>query len=242
MAHAFPRVVAIIQARMGSQRLPGKMLEDLAGQPVIDWVVKRVSRAKHLDDVVVAISQHERDDPLERHLQGFGVKVFRGSEEDVLDRFIQAARTHAADVVVRVCADNPLVSPEEIDRAVQAFHDFDVDYAFNHVPRLGNLYPDGLGAEVIKADILKHAQTASQDARHREHVTSFVWDHTIQFKIHVVACPTSLQTHESIKLDIDTPADLDRMRHFCSDLSDTVTPEAIVQRWHTLHKDQVVSP
>ena len=146
--------VALVQARMGSSRLPGKMIMDLCGYPVLHWVLHRVKQARRLTEVVLATTKLKQDDPLTELAQFLKVGVSRGSEADVLARFWDAAREFKADVVVRVCADNPFIAPEEIDRLVDCYisrrqsgGDPRRLYAFNHITTMDNNYPDGLGAE-----------------------------------------------------------------------------------------------
>ncbi len=118
------RIVAIIQARMNSNRLPGKVLKDICGESMLSRVVHRVKSAASLDKVVVATSDTLVDDLIENECGKLGVSVFRGREDDVLDRFFQAALYHKAEVVVRITADCPLIEPEIIDKVVQAFLKF----------------------------------------------------------------------------------------------------------------------
>ena len=113
--------VALIQARMGSSRLPGKVLEDLSGRPMLWHVVDRVRRASKVDKVVVATTDRVGDDPIARFCEQEDVGCFRGSEQDVLDRFYQAAKKHQADVVIRITADCPLIDPAVIDKVVARF-------------------------------------------------------------------------------------------------------------------------
>ena len=115
------RTIAIVQARMGSSRLPGKMMMDLCDQPLLYWVLSRVKRTKLANSVLLAISDSEKDNPLAELAQQLNVPVFRGSETDVLGRFVAAAHMARADRVVRVCGDNPLIAPEEIDRLINFF-------------------------------------------------------------------------------------------------------------------------
>ena len=122
------RTIAIVQARMGSSRLPGKMMMDLAGEPLLHWVLSRVKKAKLLDSIILATSDGAIDDQLVELAQKLNVPVFRGSETDVLGRFLEAANVSKADHVVRVCGDNPLIAPEEIDRLVEFF-----EKALNHL-------------------------------------------------------------------------------------------------------------
>src|SRR5690348_14470818 len=116
-----PRTVAIVQARMNSQRLPGKMMQNLEGAPIMEWVLHRTARARLLDGVVLATTEQAADDPLVEVGQRLGVGIFRGDENDVLGRFARAAEISKAETVVRICADRPLVDPDVIDLAIRAF-------------------------------------------------------------------------------------------------------------------------
>ena len=129
------RTVAIIQARLGSTRLPMKSLLCLRGHAIIDWVVDRVMTASLLDEVVVACPDTARDAVLADHLERRHVHVVPGSEQDVLSRFVLAAEASRADRVVRVCADNPLIWGEAIDRLIRQFDRGGCDYCYNHIPR-----------------------------------------------------------------------------------------------------------
>ncbi|MFB6197789.1 MAG: cytidylyltransferase domain-containing protein, partial [Halobacteriaceae archaeon] len=125
----------------------------LGGQPVVETVLRRVNRAGTVDTVVLATSTLDQDDALSALAGDLGFECVRGSESDVLARVYRAAQTFDADVVVRVCADNPLVAPEEIDRVVKRHVQAGGDYTFNHIPAKGNGYPDGFGAEVLNMSV-----------------------------------------------------------------------------------------
>lgn len=202
------RTVAIIQARMGSSRFPGKMLAGLGGRPLLEWVLERVRRTEGLDGVVLATSSHPRDDGLDELAGKLGVEVFRGDEEDVLGRFVQAAKQTSADVIVRVCADNPFVAPEELQRLIRFFSDEALDYACNHMDRLGSKYADGFGAEILRRNVLEEVSGKARDPRHREHVTLYLWDHPGQYRLGVVSAPPEL-AHPEWRFDVDSPDDLE---------------------------------
>ncbi len=204
-------VIAVVQARMGSTRLPGKALRPIRGIPLLAWVLRRVARASLLDGVVLAVPEGRADDRLARLGARLGCAVFRGAEADVLGRFVGAARATGAKVVVRVCADNPFIWGGEVDRLIRHFQRLRPDYAFNHMPRLGNGYPDGLGAEILRATLLEEVHREAKRPEHREHVTLFLWDHPRRYRISAVRAPRTLVGPE-VKLDVDTPADLQRMR------------------------------
>lgn len=219
------RVVAVVQARMGSSRFPGKMLAKLGDQELLNWVLTRVCNAKELDQVVLATSTSHDDDQLVKVASNFKVLVVRGSQDDVLDRFVQAAKDSNADLVVRICADNPFVAAEEIDRLVVAHKSGGFDYSCNHQQRLDSRYADGFGAEVLSAALLSDISKSTTQTAHREHVTSYIWDNPQKFKIQAVMAPSELAFPE-IKLDIDTPEDLQMLNEFVDKYAITTASSA----------------
>ena len=201
------RVVAVVQARMGSQRFPGKMLSQLGEHTLLDWVLQRVLRSTQVDQVVLATSTNSEDNKLVSAALRLEVNSIRGSETDVLSRFLLAADDSQADLVVRVCADNPFIAPEELDRLIVDHRAKSVDYSCNHQQKLSNKYADGFGAEIFSRDLLKKLAIQTTQQAHREHVTSYIWDNQKEFKINAVTAPAELAFPE-VKLDIDTPAEL----------------------------------
>jgi spore coat polysaccharide biosynthesis protein SpsF len=211
-----PRNVAIIQARMGSSRFPGKMLAQLGGTPLLEWVVRRLLRATTLAQVVLATSDSDCDDALAELAVSLGIAVFRGSEADVLGRFVGAASMAGADNVVRICADNPFIDPAEVDRLVAHFADSSCDYACNHQDRLGSGYADGFGAEILSLSLLIHLAGIAVEPRYREHVTLYLWDHQTEYRIKAVSPPPALK-HPKMRFDIDRPEDLDTLEKLIED-------------------------
>ena len=140
------RIVAIIQARMGSTRLPGKVLRDIGGASMLARVVSRARQSKLLDEVLVATTTEPLDEPIVSACQKLGIPVFRGNQEDVLDRYYRAAGAYQAEAVVRITSDCPLIDPEIVDRIVGSFLAERPDYASNTLIRS---YPRGLDAEVM---------------------------------------------------------------------------------------------
>jgi len=163
------RIVAIIQARTGATRLPNKVLSDICGKTMLERVVNRVARSK-VDTVVVATSRNSMDDAIAGICQIKGWACFRGDEEDVLDRFYWAAIVYDADVIVRICADCPLIEPEIINAAIETFNYHKVDYVSN---KLEPSYPLGLDVEVFTFGALKRA--FEEDKKWREHVTPYIY-------------------------------------------------------------------
>lgn len=176
------KTVAIIQARMGSTRLPGKTMADLAGRPVLERVVNRTRRATLLDAVCVATTQRHEDDVVASLATELGVAVFRGSEADVLSRYVGAAKATGADTCVRVTADCPLIDPTIIDLVIQSFRDAQggADYASN---RLRATYPRGLDTEVFSSWALREADREAVEPFDRTHVTTFLYRTPGRFRL-----------------------------------------------------------
>ena len=200
--------MAIIQARMGSVRFPGKMLARLGEIPVLEWVITRLLCSTLLDEVVLATSNNEPDDALINLASKNGIITFRGSEDDVLSRFIGAAKFVAADSIVRICADNPFVDPREVDKLITYFHSSDLDYCCNHQDRLGSLYADGFGAEIISINVLEEIEKNASHLDHREHITKYLWDHAENYKLGSILADAKL-AFPSLRFDVDTQTDLD---------------------------------
>ncbi|MEW5947891.1 MAG: aminotransferase class III-fold pyridoxal phosphate-dependent enzyme [Thermodesulfobacteriota bacterium] len=163
--------MAIIQARMGSTRLPGKVLADICGKPMLWHVWNRVRTVPSVDKAVVATSVNQADDPVADFCMRHEIEYFRGNEADVLDRFYQAAKTFCADGVVRITADCPLIDPDVVDRVIRVYLGGDYDYVSN---TLRYTYPDGLDTEVFTFAALEAAWREARRASEREHVTPYV--------------------------------------------------------------------
>jgi glutamate-1-semialdehyde 2,1-aminomutase len=163
--------VAVVQARMGSTRLPGKVMRPVHGVPMIERLLDRLSRAGRIQTVVVATSSDPVNAPLVAHVRRLGFACHQGSEHDVLERVVQVAEAHAADRVVRVTGDCPLIDPRIVDEAVAVFERAGVDYLSNLAPPT---YPDGLDTEVFTFPALVRAHREATRAYDREHVTPYL--------------------------------------------------------------------
>lgn len=214
------KTVAIIQARLGSTRLPCKMMLSLHGKPIIEWVIRRVQNSKLLDDIIVAIPIGEDNDVLAKYITELGAKVFRGSESNVLNRFYESVKDKDATHIVRICADNPLIDGDEIDNLIEYYQTNSCDYAYNHIPK-DNLYPDGLGAEIISFDLLKHMNEVVTSQYHKEHCLSYIWDNKNKFIIKTFDPLDEELQHPNMKFDVDTFDDYQKlaMRDFTIDVS-----------------------
>jgi spore coat polysaccharide biosynthesis protein SpsF len=174
------RVVAIVQARMSSTRLPGKVLLDIGGETMLARVVRRVRRAASVQQTIVAATHSVADEPIMHECERLGVVVFRGAEEDVLDRFYQAACAYGAEVVVRITSDCPLIDPDVIDQVVGAFQDASLDYASNVIRRT---FPRGLDTEVVAFHALECAWREAARPHERVHVTPYLYQHPERFRL-----------------------------------------------------------
>ena len=165
------KIVALVQARMGSTRLPNKVMKPIGGIPMIELLLTRLSKSKELDKIVVATSVDKRNQPLVDHICKLGYACEQGSENDVLDRFVKAAQAHQAGIVVRITGDCPLVDPELVDECIRRFKASQADYLSNTNPPT---YPDGLDIEVFAFKALKQASKETNKSFDREHVTPYL--------------------------------------------------------------------
>jgi spore coat polysaccharide biosynthesis protein SpsF len=235
------RVIAIIQARMGSTRLPGKVLLDLAGEPMLVRDVSRVKRAETLNGVVIATTMLPPDDAIVALCSEHGWDFFRGSEEDVLDRYYRAAIAHSAEAVVRITSDCPLIDPGLIDRVVQDFiqNQSDAEYASNIFPE--RTFPRGLETEVIRFDVLEKAWREDCNPAWREHVTPYIQRHPERFGIR---CVTNSIDFSHLRWTVDTPEDLELVKriydHFVDDSFSWLEALALLERfpqWSEINRD-----
>jgi len=198
-------IVAIIQARMGSTRLPNKMLLHLHGYPIVEWVYRRVRQSTKVDTILFALPDARRDDILAWYLESIDASVYRGSETDLIERFYHAAKSVSAKEIVRVCADNPLICASEIDRLIEFYHDNPCDIAYNNISR-SNKYPTGIGAGICSMDLLEELHVKATSAEHREHLFNYAWDHQTNYRIATFNPPEKI-AHPELKLIIDTDKD-----------------------------------
>ncbi len=165
------KVVALVQARMGSIRLPGKVLKEINDRPLIELLLKRLSRSKELSEIVVATSDEPENDKLQSFVESLGYRCTRGSEKNVLNRFYQSAKFTDADAIVRITADCPLIDSTLVDECIKNFKNLKVDYFSNTDPRT---YPDGLDISVMTFESLQRANNEATSEFDREHVTPFI--------------------------------------------------------------------
>jgi spore coat polysaccharide biosynthesis protein SpsF (cytidylyltransferase family) len=209
-----PTIGAILQARVGSTRLPGKVLKVVSGRSVLYHDIDRLLQVRHIGHVIVATTDLPEDQAIVDLTESYGrgVKVFRGSPEDVLDRFYQAARKWRLDAVLRVTSDCPLFDPDVSSIVVDRFLLGDCDLACNNMPRT---YPHGLDTEVFSFDALAEAWTTGRDPYEREHVTPYIRRRPERFRLVNVPYGDDLS---HVRLTLDYPEDLELISRIYTEL------------------------
>ncbi len=195
--------VATVEARMNSSRLPGKILKDILGKPSLERLVERVRRAKLVDEVVVATTVSSEDDVVEAWARRAGVSIFRGSEEDVLLRVLQAATAYRADIIVELTGDCPLLDSGLIDEAIGYYLEHDYDYVSNNKERS---YPRGWDTQVFSRKLLEEVNGLTNDAADHEHVSLYIYEHPERYQLATLHAPQALHAPEW-RLCVDTPED-----------------------------------
>jgi spore coat polysaccharide biosynthesis protein SpsF len=208
------KFATFIQARMGSTRLPGKVMLDLCGKTVLARVVERLKRSHLAGELIVATTLQPADDVLVDQCRKLEVKVFRGRETDVLDRYYHAAKQFAAEAIVRICSDCPLIDPEIVDWTVQSFLHADVDYASNALDRT---YPRGLDVEVMTSRALRRCWRDAKVFYQRSHVTPYIYENPDQFRIARVC---GSEEYGDLRWTLDTPEDLAFIRSVYERMAD----------------------
>jgi spore coat polysaccharide biosynthesis protein SpsF len=192
---------------MDSARLPGKVMRKICGEPLIYHIIERLKLCKCINKIILATSNNPKDDILERTVRKHGIDVFRGPEADVLERFYQVVCKYRPKHVVRICADSPLIDPVEIDRIIQHHINRRADYSFNHIPKMDNHYPDGVGAEVFKGSILEDLMKRKTTKAEKEHINGYIWNHSNQFHIETIKAPSDI-AYPQYRFEVNTEDDL----------------------------------
>ncbi len=212
------KIVCIIQARMNSSRLPGKILRDINGYPMLNWVVERAGMAETVDEVWVATTTDPSDDPVEEYCKAQGYACYRGSEQDVLDRFYQCAKQSDADVVVRLTADCPLIDPELIDQVIYGLIELESDFSATRLPPpFERTFPIGLDVEAVFFDGLEQAWLDASTKYQREHVMPYFYEEEGKF---IVTILHSDDDFGHYRWTVDTVEDLDVVKRLTAAFRD----------------------
>jgi len=197
------KVVAIIQARMGSTRLPGKVLRQVLEKPLLEYQLERVGRAKLIDEIIIATTDQKINDPIVLLCKTLGISYYRGSENDVLNRYFEAANQTKAEVVVRLTADCPLIDPVQIDKVIERYllQQYELLYVSNVLKRS---FPRGMDTEVFSVQALKEANQKAKKKSDREHVTKYMVNNSRSFHLENV---TNNQDDSHHRWTVDTIED-----------------------------------
>ncbi len=197
-------IVAIVQARMSSSRLPGKVLKEILSKPMIGYFFERLRRAQRIDKILLATSINPENDPLCAYVESLGVSIFRGSEENVLERYYLAAQQYGASDVMRLTGDCPLIEPEFCDRLVDEYLKRGVDYAC-----LGPTFAEGLDCEIMKFSTLEKCHHNAALASESEHVTRYIHTHKTEFNLYQM---DNSEDHGHYRIVLDEPEDFEMLR------------------------------
>jgi spore coat polysaccharide biosynthesis protein SpsF len=238
------KVAAIVQARMGSTRLPGKSLMLLAGTPLVGRVIERIRSATKIDKLILAIPDNIENDPLETLGKSYGVQIFRGSEIDLVDRYYNAAKNLSCKYVVRIPADNPVPQGSEIDRIID--HHLSLNrpgFSSNLAEIYGSGYPDGIGAEIFDFELLEEISADFSDSKKREHIHLNFFDYATQKAVDENWCPISTVhcppdfARPDIILDVNTQIQFEYMANLYKELYPS-NPNFNIKdiiKWHDKH-------
>lgn len=200
------RVVIIVQARMGSRRLPGKVLMEVLGRPLLAYELERLQRVKRADEIIVATTKHSMDDPIVSLCDSMNIATYRGSEYDVLSRYLEAGHAHHADIIVRITADCPLIDPNVIDKGIEVFLEKDDEYVSNCNPRS---YPRGMDTEIFTIQALESANIHGVHPLEREHVTYYLYSEPGRCRVGNFEYESDLSSYH---FTVDTQEDFDFIR------------------------------
>lgn len=215
------KTVIIVQARMSSTRLPGKVLRTVLGKPLLEYLWERLKKVTQAEQVVIATTTNRADDPIVEFCKTRGINFYRGSESDVLARYYETATKFRADCIVRVTADCPLIDPEIVDEAIIRFKDYgdeECNYLSNTLERT---YPRGLDCEVMSYDALEAAHTVARQLPEREHVTPYIYTHPHIFRLQSL---TSETDDSRYRWTVDTEQDFELIKMMLEALY-PVTPD-----------------
>lgn len=218
-------VVCTIEARMGSTRLPGKMMKELyEGYTVLEAMVRRLRRCEYPDELVVATSTESGDDVIAETASDLGVECFRGSEEDVLERIVECGKEYDADVICETTGDCPLIDPNVVDQLIACFLDNErTEYASNVLTRS---WPHGMDVEIVSMQTLKQIHEVADKDSYREHVTTYIRERTDEFNVFQLSPPPALRD-PGIRVTLDYPADLKLIREVYDRLAEKGDPFAM---------------
>ncbi len=210
-------IAAIIQARMGSSRLPNKVLMEIDGKTSLKFMIDRVTKSKYTEKIIIATTTNERDKVIVDFCINNNILYYCGSENDVLDRYYQASKNNDVTTIVRLTSDCPLIDPDQIDKTIELYFDKGVNYAANAVPPEVKKYPDGSDVEVFSFKDLTRAWTETKNIKDREHVTFYFWKRNKNF---TTAMLDNKYDWGKYRITVDYKEDIDLVRQIVRKLKD----------------------
>lgn len=208
------KIVVIIEARMGSSRLPGKVLFPLIEKPVLQHIIERINRSKYIDEIVVATTENVLDDKIVEFCLNFDYKYYRGSEDDVLLRVLNTAKSAQADIIVEICGDCPVIDWRHIDKSIELYFSGDYDYISNDVEKT---FPIGLRVQVYPVSILERINQLTDSEADHEHVTLYIYSNPNKFKI-LNWCAEGDMIHPELEITLDTAEDYELIKFLFNQL------------------------
>jgi len=205
MAQSNRKIAATIEARYASSRLPGKTLLEICGKPTLELIVERLKRSKFINQIIIATTVNPDCGPIEKLAQKLGVGCFRGSEDDVLDRVLCAAKAYEADIIVEITGDETLIDPEIVDETIEFYLNNEFDYVSNILNRR---YPRGLDTQVFSVDVLDEVSKLTNDPADRENVSLYIYEHPQRYLLGGIEAPEELN-HPDWRWTLDTKEDFD---------------------------------
>ncbi len=216
--------IAIIQSRMGSKRLPGKMMKKIGTFTVIEWVIRRLKKTKSINKIILATSQKKKDAVFFKISQKLKINFFAGKETDVLGRFVDSVTNIKNANIIRVCADQPFIEPREIDKLINFYQNKNYDYVCNR-QLYNNVYTNGFGAEILSLKLLRKIDKLAKNKRLREHVTLYLSENKKKFKIHYLKTSKNL-AYPNLSFDINTAEDFKQIKNLVEKFNIKITTKA----------------
>tara|TARA_Y100000739_G_scaffold229726_1_gene245718 strand:+ start:9461 stop:10255 length:795 start_codon:yes stop_codon:yes gene_type:complete len=232
------KTIAIIQARMNSKRLPGKVLMPINGTPMLGFMIERVLSSSEVDELIVATSLEPSDDPIEIYCKENEINCFRGDLNDVLDRFYNASKTSDANIIIRLTGDCPLVDSNILDAMITIFKENNFDYIANTAPPEGITFPEGMDVEIFSKNALEKAWNEAKKPSEREHVTFYFWKNKDLFSIFRYDLNQDLSNY---RLTVDYPEDFELVRRIIENFGDQITETNLAQIIKFLSDNPLIS-
>lgn len=214
------KIVATIEARMGSSRLPGKSMKKIVGKPMLELLFERVKNSKLINEIVVATTLNPSNDVIEELAKKNLIRCFRGSEEDVLDRVLNAAKSVNADVILELWGDNPLIDPKILDNLIGFYLENKFDCVGTTLPNFKKTYPIGISALIFSTKVLEEVSNLTNDPEDRENVSNYIYEHIEKYRIAPLPCPIELN-YPDLRLTVDEEDDFNLVKTIFENLYQT---------------------